>query len=246
MNSDVIALIPARSGSKRIPDKNIKLLNGHPLLAYSIRAAIESGVFDSIVCATDSENYAKIAIKYGAEVPELRPLDISGEKSPDIEWVKWTLDQIKSRGREYEFFSILRPTSPFRLPSTIKNAWDYFKSVPYADSLRAVEKCKEHPGKMWVVRGKNLLPILPFTIDSTPWHSNQYAKLPEIYVQNASLEIARTKMVYERNVIAGENVVPFISSGLEGFDLNNPEDWVLAEYYLENGEAKLPAIPQQM
>ncbi len=83
-----IALIPARSGSKRLPNKNILTLAGHPMIAYTIRAAIDSGVFHSIVCATDSQEYANIAFHYGAEVPFLRSADISGDKSADIEWVK--------------------------------------------------------------------------------------------------------------------------------------------------------------
>ena len=90
-----VAFIPARSGSKRITDKNIKLLNGHPLMAYSIRAAIDSNVFDTVICATDCEEYADIAKFYGAKVPFLRPESISGDKSPDIEWVKLMLNTLK-------------------------------------------------------------------------------------------------------------------------------------------------------
>lgn len=237
-----VAFIPARSGSKRIPDKNIKILDGHPLLAYSIRAAIDSGVFDSVICATDSEKYAEIAIKYGAEVPFLRSSQISDDKSPDIEWVISMLQQLKSHGREYEIFSILRPTSPFRLPSTIQRAWQLFSENRTADSLRGIEKCKQHPGKMWVVRGNRMLPVMPFALNGTPWHSNQYAALPEIYAQDASLEIAWSRIALEQNTIAGEVIIPFISQGLEGFDINEPEDWLLAENYLAEGQATLPII----
>ena len=90
-----VALIPARSGSKRIKDKNIRCLNGHPLLAYSISSAIDSGVFDKVVCVTDSQKYADIAMYYGAEVPKLRPDNISRDVSPDIEWVLWILKLYK-------------------------------------------------------------------------------------------------------------------------------------------------------
>ncbi len=237
-----VAFIPARSGSKRIPDKNIKKLNGHPLLAYSIRAAIDSGVFDAVICATDSEIYAKIALEYGAEVPFLRSNQISDDKSPDIDWVIAMLQHLKSKGREYEVFSILRPTSPFRLASTIQRAWKLFNENRTADSLRAIEKCKQHPGKMWVVRGNRMLPVMPFTLNGTPWHSNQYAALPEIYVQDASLEIAWSRIALEQETIAGETIIPFISEGLEGFDINEPEDWLLAENYLAQGLATLPII----
>lgn len=242
MKPKAVAFIPARSGSKRVPNKNIKLLAGHPMLAYTVRAAIDSGVFDAVICATDSALYADVARHYGAEVPFLRAAEISGDKSPDIEWVVWMLQQLKAGGREYEIFSILRPTGPFRMPQTIQRAWKAFSGDPAADSLRAVEKCKQHPGKMWVVRGKRMLPVMPFTLNGTPWHSSQYAALPEVYAQDASLEIAWSRIALEQSTIAGESIIPFVSEGLEGFDINGPEDWVLAEHYLAQGQVTLPMI----
>lgn len=237
-----VALIPARSGSKRVPNKNIKLLGGHPLLAYTIRAAIDSNIFDAVICATDSSDYAEVATYYGAEVPFLRSAEISGDKSPDINWVVWILSQLRAQGRDYEVFSILRPTSPFRLPETIQRAWKIFSEDPKADSLRAIEKCKQHPGKMWVIRGQRMLPVIPFANNSTPWHSSQYADLPKIYAQDASLEIAWSRIALEYGTIAGEAIIPFVSEGLEGFDINEPEDWLLAEIYLANRQASLPFI----
>ncbi len=243
-NMKPVAFIPARSGSKRISNKNIRPLNGHPLLAYTIRAAIDSGVFDAVICATDSPAYAEVAQYYGAEVPFLRSVEISGDKSPDIEWVVWMLTELGKQGRHYDVFSILRPTSPFRQPETILRAWNEFRADYTADSLRAIEKCKQHPGKMWVIRGCRMLPVMPFTNAGTPWHSSQYAALPEIYAQDASLEMAWSRIALERHTIAGESIIPFVSQGLEGFDINEPEDWVLAEYYLAQGQARLPAIRQ--
>ena len=242
MKPQSIAFIPARCGSKRVPNKNIKPLGGHPMLAYTVRAAIDSGVFDTVICATDSPLYADIATHYGAEVPFLRSAEISGDKSPDIEWVVWMLKQLQAQGRDFQVFSILRPTSPFRLPETIQRAWKAFIQDSKADSLRAIEKCKQHPAKMWVVRGQRMLPVMPFTNATTPWHSSQYAALPEIYAQDASLEIAWTRIAVEQNSIAGEVIIPFISQGLEGFDINETEDWMLAEHYLANGQARLPII----
>ena len=242
MQARSVAFIPARSGSKRVPNKNIRPLAGHPLLAYTVRAAIESGVFDAVICATDSELYAEVARYYGAEVPCLRPLEISGDKSPDIEWVVWMLHMLKAAGRDFEIFSILRPTSPFRQPETIRRAWAAFRNDPRADSLRAIEKCKQHPGKMWVMRGQRMQPLLPFSNGITPWHSSQYAALPEIYVQDASLEIGWARIPLEQNSIAGEAILPFVSQGSEGFDINEPEDWWLAERLLSTQEISLPKI----
>lgn len=244
MRHKSVAFIPARSGSKRVPNKNIKPMCGHPMLAYTVRAAIESGVFDAVICATDSPQYAEVATYYGAEVPFLRSVEISGDKSPDIEWVVWMLNQLKAQGRSYEIFSILRPTSPFRLPETIQRAMKTFTEDHKADSLRAIEKCKQHPGKMWVIRNQRMMPVMPFKDGKIPWHSSQYSALPEIYAQDASLEIAWSRIALEQNTIAGEAIIPFISQGLEGFDINEPEDWILAEHYLAQGQAKLPIISQ--
>lgn len=237
-----IAFIPARSGSKRIPHKNIRPLGKHPVLAYSIRTAIDSGVFDAVVCATDSELYAEIARHYGAEVPFLRSNDISGDKSPDIEWVEWMLSKLADAGRQYDVFSILRPTSPFRTAETIRKAWQTFIEAQGADSLRAVEKCKQHPGKMWVIREGRMLPLMPLSPEEVPWHSSQYAALPTVYAQNASLEIAWSRVVTVGRTIAGSVVVPFISEGCEGLDVNEEFDWWKAERLLADGAASLPPI----
>jgi CMP-N,N'-diacetyllegionaminic acid synthase len=238
----VVALIPARAGSKRVPDKNIRPLAGHPLLAYTVSAALQSGVFSDVIVSTDSARYADIARRYGAEVPFLRPAHSAGDVSPDIEWVSHALNALRAAGRDYDCFSILRPTSPFRLPGTIRRAWRAFAAEAGADSLRAVEKCRQHPGKMWVVRGRRMLPLLPLTPPGPPWHSSQYHALPEVYVQNASLEIAWTRVVHEGATIAGEVLVPFITEAYEGFDVNSEYDWKFAEHLVGSGQAGLPAV----
>jgi N-acylneuraminate cytidylyltransferase len=240
----IVALIPARSGSKRVPEKNIRPLAGHPVIAYTIVAALDSGIFADVIVSTDSEHYAEIASYYGAEVPFLRPLEFAGDRSPDIEWLQYTLGRLRDTGREYNCFSILRPTSPFRLPQTIKRAWHEFTTQTGVDSLRAVEKCMQHPGKMWVVRGKRMMPLLPLGPPQQPWHSSQYPSLPEIYVQNASLEIAWSRVVFEDGTIAGNVIMPFFTTNYEGFDVNNPFDWQLAAQLVHSGQAKLPLVSQ--
>lgn len=238
----VIALIPARSGSKRVPDKNIRFLAGHPLIAYTISVAIHSGIFARVLVSTDSELYADIARHYGADVPFLRPAEYSEDLSPDIDWIEYTLKRLGEGGEGYDCFSILRPTSPFRMPETILRAWSSFVGEAGVDSLRAVEKCKQHPGKMWVVRGKRMSPLLPLTPPERPWHSCQYQALPEAYVQNASLEMAWTRVVLEWRNIAGWVVMPFVTDGYEGFDVNDPHDWDLAEALVKTGKATLQPV----
>ncbi len=214
-----IALVPARAGSKRVSQKNLRALAGHPLLAYSIRAAIDSGLFHSVLVSTDDAEIAAAARYYGARVPFLRPVEYAGDLSPDIDWIEHTLATLAARGESFDLFAILRPTSPFRLPATIRRAWDVFHAQHGIDSLRAVEKCAQHPGKMWVIRGDGsprLLPLLPFGPVHQPWHSTPYQALPEVYLQNASLEIAWTSVVHAGRTIAGETIVPFVTEGAGG------------------------------
>jgi N-acylneuraminate cytidylyltransferase len=240
----VVAFIPARQGSKRVPGKNVRTLAGHPVIAYTIAPALESGVFDSVIVSTDSEEIAAVARHYGAEVPFLRPAAFAGDTSPDIEWLEYTLTELQRGGRTWDCFSLLRPTSPFRSAGTIRRAWERFSAQDGVDSLRAVEKCAQHPGKMWVVRGDRMFPLLPFGPAEQPWHSTPYQALPPVYVQNASLEIAWTRVVLERRTIAGDVLVPFVTEGYEGFDINDPHDWMIAERLIADGAVALPAVPR--
>jgi N-acylneuraminate cytidylyltransferase len=212
------------------------------MLAYTIAAARESGVFQSVIVSTDTEDVAAIARHYGAEVPFLRPAEFAGDVSPDIEWLEYTIAELGARGRSWECFSLLRPTSPFRTADTIRRAWALFASQVGADSLRAVEKCAQHPGKMWIVRGQRMFPLLPFGPEAQPWHSTPYQALPPVYVQNASLEIAWTRVVRERRSIAGDVIVPFVTEGYEGFDINDAFDWMVAERLLADGLVQLPKL----
>ena len=243
-DTNIVALIPARAGSKRVPDKNIRPLAGHPLIAYTVAAALGSRIFTDVIVSTDSERYAEIVKYYGAQVPFLRPADLAGDQSPDIEWLQFTLNRLQEAGRNYDCFSILRPTSPFRMPATIQRAWQEFSTQTGVDSLRAVEKCTQHPGKMWVVRGNRMMPLLPLGPAEQPWHSSQYPSLPEVYVQNASLEIAWSRVVLKDRTIAGNVVMPFFTTDHEGFDVNNEYDWQLAEQMVKKNDAMLPHIGQ--
>jgi CMP-N,N'-diacetyllegionaminic acid synthase len=238
-----VGLIPARAGSKRVPNKNVRELGGHPMLAYSICAALDSGVFTKVIVSTESESIAALARRYGAEVPFLRPEAFAGDKSPDIEWVQHVLSSLVERGERFECFAILRPTSPFRQAQTIRRAFAQFVTDGRADSLRAVEKCAQHPAKMWLVEGARMRPLMTNPDPAgTPWHSTPYQALPPIYVQNASLEIARCDAPLRLRTIAGNSIMPFLTEGLEGFDINDPDDWLLAEHHVAADPSLLPSV----
>ncbi|MBI2617102.1 acylneuraminate cytidylyltransferase family protein [Candidatus Gottesmanbacteria bacterium] len=245
MKHSCIALIPARSGSKRIKHKNIRELYGHPLLAYSIVSSLESNIFSKVIVSTDSKLYADVARYYGADVPFLRPSEFAQETSPDIEWISYTLQFLREKGELYDYFAILRPTSPFRKPETLKRAWNMILNNPNVDSLRAVEKTTHHPAKMWIVdKEKNRMkPVMENPHKKgILWHSLQYPSLPEVYMQNASLEIAKTRCVFEHHSISGEAIMPFFTKDDEGVDVNTEYDWYYAQRLIKEGKATLPKI----
>ena len=234
-----IALVPARSGSERVPGKNVRPLAGHPLLAYAIAAAAESGLFERIVVSTDSEEMAETARAYGADVPFLRPAEHATSTSPDIDWVVDALDRL---GGDWELFAIVRPTSPFRGGETVRRAFEQLLATPEADSIRAVEPVRQHPGKMWTLAedGRTMTPLLDQSVLPVPWHSSQFKTLPQVYVQNSALEIAWARVVGGLRSISGTVVAPFLTTGYEGFTIDYEEDWRRAEALIAAGAVELP------
>jgi len=239
---EIVALIPARSGSKRISGKNLRLLNGVPLLAYTIATARESGIFDKIIVSTNDEGIAHVALKYGAIVPELRPEPLASDSSPDIEWVmhalnEWLFDSLPN------YIAILRPTSPLRQPLTLVNALTILKANSWADSLRAMERVSQHPGKMWKVDSDwKALPMQMQHPGRVPTHSSSSQSLEEVWIQNASLEIARVQKILETKLISGNHVMAYQMPGREGFDINTPDDLLFLEMLCQRNPEILPNL----
>lgn len=235
-----IALIPARKGSKRIKDKNIRLLNGLPLIAYSIIAAKKAKLFDKIFVITDSKKYLDIGKKYGADLFKLRPSKISTSESPDISWLLWFAKNYKNFSK-LQYISILRPTSPFRTAKTIKRAHtEFIRNINDVDSLRAISKTEVHPAKMWIDHGKIMSPLIPFYNEKgIPWHSNQSNTLPKVYFQNASLEITKPETILKQKSLSGNRIMSFHSLKHEGLDINNELDFNFAEYLINLKKIKV-------
>jgi CMP-N,N'-diacetyllegionaminic acid synthase len=236
-----VAFVPARSGSERVPRKNVRLLAGHPLLAYAVETARQSSVFERVVVSTDSEEIASVARWYGADVPFLRPPEYATSVSPDIEWLRYTLERL---GESYELFSIVRATNPFRGPDAVRRGLDQLLATPEADSLRAVELVKQHPGKTWEVGAdrRTMHPLLDQSELEVAWHAGQYQALPQVYIQNSALEIAWTRVVTETDTREGRVVAPFFTECYEGFNVDDEEDWEQAERVLAAGIANLPVV----
>jgi CMP-N,N'-diacetyllegionaminic acid synthase len=236
-----IAFVPARSGSERVPGKNVRPLAGHPLLAYAIESARQSGVFERIVLSTDSEEIADVGRAYGADAPFLRPAEYATSTSPDIEWLRYTVERLEE---SYDLFAIIRATNPFRGPATVRRGLEQLLATPEADSIRAVELVKQHPGKMWVLEddGRTMRSILDQSQLDVAWHAGQFQALPPVYVQNSALEIAWTRVVSETGTREGRVLAPFFTEGYEGLNVDDEEDWQRVERLLEDGAATLPAI----
>jgi CMP-N-acetylneuraminic acid synthetase len=243
MNSKV-ALIPAREGSERFPNKNIVNFYGHPLIAYSIKCALNSKNFQKVVVSTDSEEIARIAIKYGATVPKLRPKEFATIESPDYQWVELAINDWLGLDDNDEI-TILRPTNPMRSTSTILNALSVFDSKPEFDSLRAIREVKEHPAKMW--RGLPNQQIYPLDdslnpITGAPGHSSPFQTLEQVWIQDASLEIAKVSSVRKYKTISGYKIIGYKLPVHEGFDINYPDDILTLESIISKNPKLLPLI----
>lgn len=238
---DIIALIPARSGSERIKGKNIRNLNGHPLLAYAIGAAREAGIFSRIIVSTDSSEYAQIARQYGAEAPFLRPVEYATGSSPDIQWILHALESIDGNPSA---FAIIRTTSPLRRGETIRKAWQALQACHEADSIRAVERVRQHPGKMWCISddGRTMTPFLDQSNLEVAWHAGQLQSLPPVYVQNSSLEIAWVDAVIATGTREGSVQMPFLTEAIEGIALDYEDEWERVEMLVRNNPNLLPSV----
>ena len=248
----IIALIPARSGSKRVPGKNIRPLAGHPMLFYTIAAAREAHIFDGIYVSSDDHRICYMAELRGA-TPVPRPPEFATDTSPDIEWIDHFFSVYRCVQNDPDTkahimpdaFAILRPTSPFRTAETIRRAWQEFQDKQPCDSIRAVEK-GPNLAKMWWFHSGKITPAYTGKMESNgkwvPLHSAPSQVAETCWKQNASLEMSWTKNVTENYSISGDYIKPFFTQGYEGFDVNTEEDFILAEALIERGLATLPEV----
>ena len=240
-NPRCIALIPARSGSKRAPGKNIRMLSGKPTFAYTIIAAQDSGIFNQIIFSTDSQEYMNLATNFGVRETALRPSEIASDSSPDIDWINHAISNLIDQVDDSDRLFILRPTSPLRSSRTIRLANDAFWNSNNADSLRALQPVTEHPGKMWRIDDNQMAkPYLMQNSFQIPTHSRPTQSLERVFVQNASLEITSVSSVRRSNSIAGNSILAFSMPEYEGFDLNSEIDFLFLEFLISIGKVRLP------
>lgn len=205
-SSAIIALIPARSGSKSIPHKNIRPFAGKPLLVHSIEQARACPRVDRVIVSTDSEEYASIARAHGAETPFLRPAEISSDTATDLEVFQHALRWLQAQEGTVPATCVhLRPTHPNRTPADIARAIDLLEAHPEWDSVRSVVPAPEPPFKMWFIGDEGeLRPVVQTDIPEA--HSRPRQSLPPAFLQNACVDVIRARTILELNSIAGRRI----------------------------------------
>jgi len=234
---DIVAIIPARGGSKSIPHKNTIDLDGFPLLAYSIAAARLSKLITRIIVSTDNAEIADIALKFGAEVPFLRPKKYATDKSTDLEFVQHTLRWFqKKENRTPDYLVHLRPTTPLRKPRQVDNAVRLMIENPKATALRSVHEIRESPYKLLGMENGYLIGLFPN--DPRPEYYNLPRQaFPSVYQPNGYVDVLVCKNVLETNRLHGDKVLGFITEDVG--ELDKIEDIERIEYLLSKNEYEI-------
>ena len=237
----VLAIIPARSGSKSIPHKNIMSILGKPLIAYSIEHGLQSKLINRVIVSTDDDYYAEIAKKHGAEVPFIRPKEISDDHSLDIEFIKHALDWLKANENYVPDIGVqLRPTHPIRSISDLDSMIQILIDDDSCDSVRSVIENKSvTPFKMWKMEGNKLVPLMQLENIKEPYNSPRQI-LPKTYFQNASVDVIRTKTILEKNSLSGDSIRGYVMS--DDYDIDYIEDFEKAAVRIANDKISEPTI----
>lgn len=233
MSDRVLALIPARGGSKGIPHKNVMMLGGKPLIAHSILQALESRRINRVVVSTDDDEIAEVALEWGAEVPFFRPSEYAQDSSPDIDVFRHALGWL-SEHESYvpDLIVHLRPTGPARRVQLIDEAVDLLESHPEADAVRSMCLALQTPYKMWRITPDGFLEPAMRVDGLTDCQSLPRQQLPPIYWQNGYVDVIRPRAVLEKHSMWGDRAIPFIVDE-PLFELDYPEDIPAVEQALQ-------------
>ncbi len=206
---NVIAFIPARSGSKSIKNKNIKKLNGKPLLAWSIETCKKSRYIKEIIVSTDSKKYANIALKYGATKVVMRPKKISGDRSTDYQALIHTIKNLK--GLNFELIAHIRPTTPLRKSKDIDKAIVLFSKKNYT-SLRSVHEMPESAYKTFEISKKKLLKPICLKKNNMDFFGKPRQNFRKTFAANGLIDIYKKDHLVKKKNLLGQKVLPYITS----------------------------------
>lgn len=223
-----IAIIPARSGSKGLKDKNIKDFNGKPLLAYTIEAAINSGEFDEVMVSTDSENYAAIARQYGANVPFLRSALTSSDTASSWDMVEEVLHKYSDLKKSFDTFCLLQPTSPLRSSDDIKNAYFLYRNKA---NFAVVSVCEAEHSPLWCGHLPQNNEFVGF-IDQDSMKQRQAAG--KFYRLNGAIYIVSTLRFAEDRYLYQAGSYAYIMDQIKSIDIDSELDFKMAEMIQKN------------
>lgn len=239
---EVLALIPARGGSKSIPRKNIRLFAGHPLIAYSIASGLQAKSVTRVIVSTDDERIAEIARKYGAEVPFMRPEVIAKDETPDLPVFQHALEWLSTTEHyQPEIIVQLRPTSPLRRVWHIDHAVSKLIEHPEASAVRTVCVPFQNPYKMWMIGQDGFLKPLLRTEFDEPYNLPRQA-LPDVYWQTGYVDTFWADTVLREKSISGNQILPLVIEPSEWIDIDSPDDWRRAERLLLSGEITFDSL----
>ena len=238
--TEIVAIIPARSGSKGIKDKNIIHLGGHPLISWSIAVCKKVSLIDRIVVSTDSKNYSELCMKYGAEVPFIRPESISGDSSTDYEFIEHALDWFKKNESEPKLIVHIRPTTPIRNPKLINKAIIDFKNNSKATSLRSVHEMSESAYKTFEFNNYGFLKPIANNEQTIDYANRPRQSFPKTYQANGYVDVLSVSYIRNKKQIHGDCVIPYITPFTQEIDSKN--DMHFLEYQLY----KTPQIEQDL
>jgi N-acylneuraminate cytidylyltransferase len=223
----VLAIIPARGGSRGIPRKNIKALMGKPLIGWTIDVAEQSSCVDRIIVSTEDEEIASVARKLGADVPFIRPAELAADDTPGISPVLHVISQLPN----YDWVLLLQPTSPLRSPEDIDGIWQFCQEQG-APSAVSVCEVGEHPYLMYKCdTAQRLEPIIKGRPDVACRQD-----LPPVYALNGALYLARTEWLLKRQDFIGQDTLGYIMPPERSVDLDTPQDWRWVEFLIEHAD----------
>tara|TARA_B100001971_G_C18221358_1_gene557411 strand:- start:1053 stop:1781 length:729 start_codon:yes stop_codon:yes gene_type:complete len=239
-NKVIVAIVPARAGSKDIKGKNIKYLAGYPLIYYTIRTASRSKYIDKLIVSTDNQVTKQISEKYGAEVPFMRPENLAGDEVLDLPVFQHALNYLEEKTNFKSHVTLnLRPTNPFRTPEDIDSAIKFFFEKK-ADSVKTLSKATQHPFRMWTLEKNGKILPLKGTKDRVVSGSDARRQdLPIIYWQNEYVDVCKSENIIKNNDMFGSNRYGYVIDRDIAIDLNTEEDFKIAEILLEKGIIKL-------
>jgi len=229
---NIVAIIPARGGSKSIPRKNIKYLGGCPLISYSIAAGLSSEYIDRVIVSTDDEEIAEVALYWGAEVPFIRPAELAEDHVLDLPVFDHAIHWLESNEKYRPNIVVqLRPTTPFRPTHCVDEAIELLLRSK-ADSVRGVTPSGQNPYKMWHVKDDRLVPIM--TTEFREPYNMPRQKLPATFWQTGHVEAIRYETIMHKHSLTGDAIAPLIIAPEYAIDLDNEFQWEFAEYVLEH------------